>query len=125
VVDRDAELREAWYAFQQDELIRIARRWLAALEIEPIYELPRQKKPVVSAPAPKPKIGLLELLLLGAPDARSLSLLRRAVAQTLRRGHVEVRRGGCAPHGGGRSGVAMDRRFNRHLEGLWLRSDAS
>ena len=32
---RDAELREGWYAFKENELIRIARRWLAALDIEP------------------------------------------------------------------------------------------
>ena len=71
VVDRDAALRDAWYAFKQDELIRIARRWLAALEIEPIYELPRQQKLAVSAPAAKPKVGFLELLLLGAPEGKT------------------------------------------------------
>jgi len=91
VVDRDAELREGWYAFKENELIRVARRWLAALEIEPHYELPRHEKPVVSAPVPAPKVGLFELLLLGAPDGKTELLEGRVLRQIRAKTSAEAR----------------------------------
>jgi hypothetical protein len=91
VVDRDAELRDAWYAFKENELIRIARRWLSALDIEPIYELPRHEKPVVSAPLPVPMVGLFELLLLGAPDGKTELLEGQVLRQIRAKTSAEAR----------------------------------
>lgn len=73
VIDRDRALRDAWYAFQEDELVRIARDWLAGLEIEPIFELRHRTNPAATTPAaaPTPKLGLLELVLLGAPEGKT------------------------------------------------------
>jgi hypothetical protein len=81
VVDGERELRDRWFAFRQDELIRRARRWLTSLDIEPLYDAPKAPQPAPPpAPAP-PAIGLLDLLLLGGPDGKTELLDGRVLRQ--------------------------------------------
>jgi hypothetical protein len=73
--------RSRWFAFQREALMEEARRWLASFDIEPLYE-PRsaQARPVTEVPAP-PKIGLLDLVLFGAPDGKTELLEGRVLRQ--------------------------------------------
>jgi hypothetical protein len=81
VVDSEPGLRECWFAFRRDELIRRARRWLASLDVEPLYETAEAAEPS-PAPAPAtPPIGLLDLLLLGGPDGKTELLDGRVLRQ--------------------------------------------
>jgi hypothetical protein len=85
IVDSEHGLRERWFAFQGDELIGHARRWLASLGIEPLAD-----PPATAAPAPghepaatPPAIGLLDLVLLGASDGKT-ELLEGQVLRQIR-----------------------------------------
>jgi len=67
------DLDAKWHAMRQEELLKVALEWLESLEIEPIYEL-RVVEPVPSAAPPKHanrRLGLLDLLLLGAPGGKT------------------------------------------------------
>jgi hypothetical protein len=87
VVDADSELRDGWFAFQRDALIRHARRWLASLGVEPVSAIAEDAKrsaaveTPATSPAATPKIGLLDLVLLGAPEGKTELLDGQVVRQ--------------------------------------------
>jgi len=74
VVAADRELEARWHAARQSALLERALRWLATLGIDPVYEL--LQPPAAAARPEEPttqagRIGLLEVLLLGAPDGKT------------------------------------------------------
>ncbi|HVH43945.1 MAG TPA: hypothetical protein VM925_16445 [Labilithrix sp.] len=110
VVSRYPDLEADWQAARQEALLAIAERWLRDdLEIEPVYTLTRDERPETrpAPPAPKaPQIGLLDVLLLGAPDGKTELIdgrvLRRLPAATrsdARRAFKALARDVCASNG--------------------------
>lgn len=105
VVGRDPQLKASWHSFRRDRLIEAAIEWLAAEGIEATYTLRPIDPPPRAAPR-APKVGLFELLLLGAPEGTS-SLLTEGVPRTLRlrspadarAAYKQVARDLCALHG--------------------------
>jgi len=85
-----------------------AETWLAELGVEPRYELrPLEPPPAATRPGPgRPTVGLLDLLLLGAPDGKT-ELIDGRVLRTLvapspseaRAVFKQVARELCAFHG--------------------------
>jgi hypothetical protein len=78
VVFRYPDLTARWNAMQQEWEVGEARRWLESLGIEPQYQLrqvaePAAPQPTLAKQAPKqgPRIELLDMLLLGAPDGKT------------------------------------------------------
>ncbi len=83
------DLKAKWLTVRQEALLAEAKGWLDSLGIEPVYEL----RPVERLPAKEParalaepKVGLLDLLVLGAPDGKTERIdgrvLRRLDART-------------------------------------------
>lgn len=77
------DLKEKWFAVRQEALLKEALEWLEGLDIEPIYELRKIER---AAPAPTPagappKIGLLDMLLLGAPSGKTELLEGKVLRQ--------------------------------------------
>ena len=69
IVDRYPDVEARWRKFERDHLEQEAIRWLETLDIQPEYSLPNI--PIPEPPAAveaTPKLGLIDLLLLGAPD---------------------------------------------------------
>ncbi|HEY3354444.1 MAG TPA: UPF0158 family protein [Polyangia bacterium] len=90
VVFRYPDLKARWHAMRQEWLVGEAELWLRGLDIEPEYEL----RPVPAAPAPapaKPRIGLLDMLLLGAPDGKTELIDGRVWRQVLGKTPSEAR----------------------------------
>ncbi len=72
VVFRYPDLKAQWVAARQQALLQEALEWLEGLDIEPLYTLRRiEPEPVQPAQASAPKITLLDMLLLGAPDGKT------------------------------------------------------
>ncbi|MEO6598012.1 MAG: UPF0158 family protein [Planctomycetota bacterium] len=73
VLARYPDLRTQWEVAEHTALLDLALAWLAALEIEPTYEL---RRPATTA-APTPRqpgaaaITLADMLLLGAPEGKN------------------------------------------------------
>jgi hypothetical protein len=69
------DVRARWHAFWRERLLEVALDWLRGLGIEPKYDLRRVALPEPAAsPGAAPesaRIGLLDLLLLGAPDGKT------------------------------------------------------
>ncbi len=114
VVFRYPDLAERWDAHERLALLRAAIEWLHSLGIEPTYELrPRQR---ASTPPSKPKalrIGLDDILVLGAPSGRTeildASVHREFIASSVeeaRRVFKDVARDLCE-----RKGEAWRNRF--------------
>ena len=84
------DLKTAWLERRQQALLEEALAWLDSLDIEPIYELRPIEPEPSAATAPRaesgPRITLLDMLLLGAPDGKTERLdgqvLRQFQAQT-------------------------------------------
>lgn len=95
VVFRYSDLKARWFAMRQDALLKEALEWLASLDIEPIYELRAIEPEPVGAPAQRasvvPKIGLLDLLLLGAPEGKTELLEGKVLRQLNARTPSEAR----------------------------------
>jgi len=85
VVFRYPDIKSRWFAMRNAMLVEQAKEWLAGLGIEPSYELPRQAEaaPAHEPRSREPKVGLLELLLLGAPDGKT-ELIRGRVRRIVR-----------------------------------------
>lgn len=86
VVFRYPDLKARWFAVRQQALLDAALEWLETLEIEPLYELRRleaQNAPAAPRAMPRatPKISLLDMLLLGAPDGKTELLDGRVLRQ--------------------------------------------
>jgi hypothetical protein len=116
VVFRYPDLESRWFAMRQEWEVGEAKRWLASLGIEPDYQLRSVEAAPAQQPAPAPqapKIELLDLLLLGAPDGkteliggrvrRQVSAAERGAARQLFKG---LARGICEYFG-----VAWRKRF--------------
>jgi hypothetical protein len=75
VIFRYPDLKAKWFATRQEALLKEALDWLDSLEIEPIYELRRIEPEPAGPPAQRasaaPKIDLLDMLLLGAPEGKT------------------------------------------------------
>ncbi len=75
VVSRYPDLEADWRAARQSALVAMAEEWLRDdLGIEPVYVLTREERPdtrAAAAPATGPQIGLIDVLLLGAPDDKT------------------------------------------------------
>ena len=75
VIFRYPDLKAKWFATRQEVLLKEALDWLDSLEIEPIYELRRIEPEPAGPPAQRasaaPKIDLLDMLLLGAPEGKT------------------------------------------------------
>lgn len=70
------DLEERWRAMEREAAFEAAVDWLADLEIEPVYELPPPRaRAAEPSPEPRagkrPRIDLLDLLLLGAPGGET------------------------------------------------------
>ncbi len=84
VIRRYPEIDRAWQAFERDALLASAGEWLASLGIEPVYELAPIAPPANPVTrAPEGRVGLLDLLLLGAPDGKT-ELLEGRVLRTFK-----------------------------------------
>lgn len=74
-VRRWPDIDNAWHLFHRDAILAMARRWLEDEGIEAILEVaPMPDPPPVGEGRHKvdvPRIGLLEMLLLGAPDGKT------------------------------------------------------
>jgi hypothetical protein len=139
VVFRYPDLKAKWFAMRQDALFKEALERLESLDIEPIYELRPIEREPAPAPAPgaspTPKIGLLDMLLLGAPEGKTELLEAKVLRQLDARTPSQARavfkslaREICEYHG-----VAWRKRFientstfdmeRAHLqvEGTWVR----
>lgn len=99
VVFRYPDLEARWNAMQQEWQVGEARRWLESLGLEPEYQLRPIAEPAAphkapAKPAPKqgPRIELLDVLLLGAPDGKTELLNGRVRRQ------VSARDRGAARH---------------------------
>ncbi len=85
VVHRWPDVANAWHEFHDEAMLAMAVEWLESAGIEAVIDAPPKRAPaqrkaeldraptpqVAASPAPrkgKPRIGLLEMLLLGAPD---------------------------------------------------------
>ena len=94
VVWRYPDLQTRWFAMRRQALLDEALHWLGGLEIEPVYELRPLAAPS-AAPAlvrSAPQIGLLDMLLLGAPEGKT-ELLDGQVLRQLNTGSpAEARR---------------------------------
>lgn len=69
VVDRYPDVEARWRKFERDHVEQEAIRWLESLDILPEYSLPNI--PIPEPPAAveaSSKLGLIELLLMGAPE---------------------------------------------------------
>lgn len=68
------DARERWLEFRQEAHLELARRWLSVLDLDlEIIEPPkvaRAPEPVPEPPKPA-RVGLIDLILLGAPDGRT------------------------------------------------------
>jgi hypothetical protein len=90
VVFRHPDLKTRWLATRQEALLKEALEWIESLDIEPVYQLrPIQPEPAALAArraSAAPKISLLDMLLLGAPDGKTELLdgqvLRQLTART-------------------------------------------
>ena len=75
VVFRYPDLKAKWFAARQEALLKEALDWLDSLDIEPVYDLrritPEPAGPPAQHPSGGPKIGLLDMLLLGAPEGKT------------------------------------------------------
>ena len=83
VVWRYPDLQARWFAMRRQALLDETLHWLEGLEIEPVYELRPLDAPS-AAPAPvrsAPQIGLLDMLLLGAPEGKTELLDGQVVRQ--------------------------------------------
>jgi hypothetical protein len=70
------DLRARWEREKRDRLVEEAIAWLAKLGIEPEYELPPLRLPEPPRrPEPRaggaPRVGLFDMLLLGAPEGKT------------------------------------------------------
>jgi hypothetical protein len=89
VVCTYADLEAAWDQLRREALVDEATRWLARLGIEPIYQLrplPAPVRPPISQRSGlladgSAKVSLLDLLLLGAPDAKTELIDGRVLRQ--------------------------------------------
>jgi hypothetical protein len=82
VVFQYSDLKQQWLAFKQQRLADEAKEWLEGLEIEPVYELrPIEGPPPVEAKPAAVKLGLLDVLLLGAPDGKTERIDGRVLRQ--------------------------------------------
>jgi hypothetical protein len=73
VLYRHPDLRQRWEEEKRQRVLAKAMEWLADLGIEPVYEL-RATPPPASPPPPRSEphvVGLLDLLLLGAPGGKT------------------------------------------------------
>jgi hypothetical protein len=86
------DLKEKWFSMRQQALLEEALAWFESLGIEPIYEL-RSSEPVEAAPkrSSAPGIGLLDLILLGAPDGKTELLDGKVLRQFNARNGSEAR----------------------------------
>jgi hypothetical protein len=92
VVFRYPDLKARWYAMQRQAWLDEALGWLEALEIEPVYEL--RPLPTETATPPQlstPRVSLLDMLLLGAPDGKTELLDGRVLRQLNTRSPSEAR----------------------------------
>ena len=75
VIEQYQDLSARWDQFRQQRLLQVALDWLGGLGIEPEYQLrPVPPAEETGRPSPTtkgPKIGLLEILLLGAPEGKT------------------------------------------------------
>ncbi len=139
VVFRYPDLKAKWFAMRQDAMLKEALGWLESLDVEPIYELRPIAPEPAGAPAQRvsaaPKVSLLDILLLGAPEGKTELLEGKVLRQLDARTPSEARavfkslaREICEYHG-----VAWRKRFientstfdmeRAHLqvEGTWVR----
>lgn len=84
VVSGYPDLKDAWWSFRQDAILRKAVDWLNGIGIEPTFEMPV----VVNEPAParhaaKPRVALVHLLLLGG-GARPNEIVEGRVTRRVR-----------------------------------------
>jgi len=89
------DLKAKWFAARQQALLKEALDWLESLDTEPIYELrpiePERAVPAAQRAAAAPKISLLDMLLLGAPDGKTELLDGRVLRQLNARPPAEAR----------------------------------
>jgi hypothetical protein len=75
VVFPHPDLSAAWNAMEQDAMLEAAEQWLAGLGINAVYVRPAVEVPPAdkaeARPAVAPRIDLLDMLLLGAPDGKN------------------------------------------------------
>ncbi|MCC6621734.1 MAG: hypothetical protein IT385_10795 [Deltaproteobacteria bacterium] len=74
-VGRWPDILSAWHDFRDGEVLEEGERWLESLDIDATIELPKPRvgappPPPIRKPAP-PRVGLVEMLLLGAPDGKT------------------------------------------------------
>jgi hypothetical protein len=86
------DLNAQWLAMRQKLLLEEAVSWLHGLQIEPIYQLRIIQSPTLEPRAPEPpRIGLLDLLLLGAPEGKTERIEGRVLRQISARSPSEAR----------------------------------
>lgn len=95
VVFRYPDLKAKWFATRQEALLKEALEWLESLEIEPIYQLrpiaPEPASPPAQRASAAPKIDLLDMLLLGAPEGKTELLDGQVLRQLNARTPSEAR----------------------------------
>ncbi|MFO0746083.1 MAG: UPF0158 family protein [Myxococcota bacterium] len=84
-IERWPDVRAAWFDFEFDAVLDEARAWLDDLELDyTLFGAERAAPAPAPVPAPTkaavPRVGLVELLLLGAPDGKT-ELLEGRVAR--------------------------------------------
>ncbi len=107
LVQRYPDLNDRWQRLRREWLLGEAREWLAGLEVDAVLQLPSRREP--SPPRPErrvSRIGLLDLLLLGAPEGKTELLdgtvwrvFRAATAGEARAVFKNVARDLCEFHG--------------------------
>jgi hypothetical protein len=92
VLHRYPDLYAQWTTLRQKLLADEAVSWLHGLEVEPIYELRTAEAPRSDPKPPaRPKIGLLDLLLLGAPEGKTDRIEGTVLRQVSARSPSEAR----------------------------------
>ena len=115
VVSQFPDLAASWHAMRRDALVEEAKRWLAGLDVEPVYEL--RPIPGLGRPAQENKrayrIDLLDMLLLGAPEGKTeliggrvFRLIDARTPSNARRIFTDLARDAC-----GYFGVAWSKRL--------------
>ena len=107
------DAQAAWEQAKRESLLAEARAWLAGLGIDPVFDLPPLPVPQpLGRPAAGPgeaRVGLFDLLLLGAPEVDG-DLVRRtfvaADAERARKTFTRLARELCEHHG-----ISWRRRF--------------
>jgi len=78
------DLKAAWQAMEQTAMLEAAEDWFDSLGIAPVYRLLREVPPARTAephPAARPRVDLLDMLLLGGPEGKTEILRGRVIRQ--------------------------------------------